>query len=30
VDGDIGSTTFGQAISAAPARILQGALKLSF
>lgn len=30
VDGDIGSSTFGQAISAAPARILQAALKLSF
>jgi len=30
VDGDIGSTTFGQVISAAPPRILQGALKFSF
>jgi hypothetical protein len=30
VDGDIGSSTFGQAISAAPPRILQAALKLSF
>jgi hypothetical protein len=30
VDGDIGSSTFGEAISAAPARILQGALKLNF
>ena len=30
VDGDIGSSTFGQAISASPARILQGALKFSF
>ena len=30
VDGDIGSTTFGQVISAASARILQGALKFSF
>ena len=30
VDGDIGSSTFGQAISAAPPRILQGALKLAF
>ncbi|AXC12865.1 Oar protein [Acidisarcina polymorpha] len=30
VDGDIGSTTFGQAISAAPARVLQGAVKFSF
>ena len=30
VDGNIGSSTFGQAISASPARILQGALKLSF
>ena len=30
VDGDIGSSTFGQAISAAPPRILQGALKLNF
>jgi hypothetical protein len=30
VDGNIGSSTFGQAISASHARILQGALKLSF
>jgi Carboxypeptidase regulatory-like domain/TonB dependent receptor len=30
VDGDIGSSTFGQAISAAPPRILQGALKFNF
>jgi len=30
VDGDIGSSTFGQAISAAAPRIMQGALKLSF
>jgi hypothetical protein len=30
VDGDIGSSTFGRAISAAPPRILQGALKFSF
>ncbi len=30
VDGNIGDSTFGNAISAAPARILQGALKLSF
>jgi hypothetical protein len=30
VDGDIGSSTFGSAISAAPPRILQGALKYSF
>ncbi|WP_158822583.1 TonB-dependent receptor [Granulicella sp. S156] len=30
VDGDIGSSTFGQAISAAQPRIMQGALKLSF
>jgi len=30
VDGNIGSSTFGQAISAASPRILQGALKLSF
>jgi Carboxypeptidase regulatory-like domain/TonB dependent receptor len=30
VDGDIGSSTFGQAISAAPPRILQGALKFAF
>lgn len=30
VDGDIGSTTFGDVISAAAPRILQGALKLSF
>jgi len=30
VDGNIGSSTFGQAISAAPPRILQGALKFNF
>ena len=30
VDGNIGSKTFGQVISAAPPRILQGALKFSF
>ena len=30
VDGDIGSTTFGNAVSAAPPRILQGALKFNF
>ncbi len=30
VDGDIGSSTFGQAISALPARILQGAMKFNF
>jgi len=30
IDGNIGSSTFGQAISAAPPRILQGALKLNF
>jgi len=30
VDGNIGSSTFGQAISAASPRILQGALKFSF
>jgi hypothetical protein len=30
VDGDIGSNTFGQAISAAPPRILQAAMKFSF
>jgi hypothetical protein len=30
VDGDIGSPTFGNAISAAPPRILQGALKFTF
>jgi len=30
VDGDIGSSTFGQAISAAAPRILQAALKFSF
>lgn len=30
VDGDIGSSTFGNAISAAPPRILQGAVKFSF
>lgn len=30
VDGNIGSATFGQAISAAPPRILQAALKLNF
>lgn len=30
VDGNIGSTTFGKAISAAPPRILQAAFKFSF
>jgi hypothetical protein len=30
VDGDIGSSTFGQAISAAPPRIMQGAVKFNF
>jgi hypothetical protein len=30
VDGNIGSSTFGQAISSAPPRILQGALKINF
>ncbi len=30
IDGDIGSSTFGNAISAAPPRILQGAVKFSF
>jgi hypothetical protein len=30
VDGDIGSSTFGDAISAAPARVLQGAIKFLF
>jgi hypothetical protein len=30
VDGDIGSSTFGSAISAASPRILQGALKFNF
>ena len=30
IDGDIGSSTFGNAISAAAPRILQGALKLNF
>jgi hypothetical protein len=30
VDGDIGSSTFGEVISAAPPRILQGALKFTF
>jgi len=30
IDGNIGSSTFGSAISAAPPRILQGALKLNF
>jgi hypothetical protein len=30
VDGNIGSTTFGNAISAASPRILQGALKFNF
>jgi hypothetical protein len=30
VDGNIGSSTFGDAISAAPPRILQGALKFNF
>ena len=30
VDGDIGSSTFGDVISAAAPRILQGALKFTF
>jgi hypothetical protein len=30
VDGDIGSSTFGNVVSAAPPRILQGALKFTF
>ena len=30
VDGNIGSSTFGHVISAAPPRILQGALKFNF
>ncbi len=30
IDGNIGSSTFGSAISAAPPRILQGAVKFSF
>jgi len=30
IDGNIGSSTFGNAISAAPPRILQGALKFNF
>jgi hypothetical protein len=30
IDGNIGSSTFGNAISAAPPRILQGAVKISF
>jgi hypothetical protein len=30
VDGDIGSSTFGNVVSAAPPRILQGALKFNF
>jgi hypothetical protein len=30
VDGNIGSSIFGNAISAAPPRVLQGALKFSF
>ena len=30
VDGNIGDTTYGQVINAAPPRILQGALKFSF
>jgi hypothetical protein len=30
IDGDIGSSTFGQVISAAPPRILQGAVKFNF
>jgi hypothetical protein len=30
VDGNIGSSTFGAAIGAAPPRILQGALKFNF
>jgi hypothetical protein len=30
IDGNIGSSTFGDAISAAPPRIMQGALKMNF
>jgi hypothetical protein len=30
VDGNIGSSTFGNAISASPPRIMQGALKFNF
>jgi hypothetical protein len=30
VDGNIGSTTFGNVINAAPSRVLQGALKFNF
>jgi hypothetical protein len=30
VDGNVGSSTFGNAISAAPPRILQAALKFTF
>jgi hypothetical protein len=30
VDGDIGSSTFGKVISAAPGRVLQAAMKFSF
>jgi hypothetical protein len=30
VDGNIGSSTFGNVISAAPPRILQGAMKFNF
>jgi hypothetical protein len=30
VDGDIGSSTFGRAISTAAPRIMQGAVKLNF
>jgi hypothetical protein len=30
VDGDVGSATFGNVVSAAPPRILQGAVKLVF
>jgi hypothetical protein len=30
VDGDVGSSTFGDVISAAAPRILQGALKFTF
>jgi hypothetical protein len=30
VDGDIGSSTFGRVVSAAPPRILQVALKFNF
>jgi hypothetical protein len=30
IDGNIGSSTFGDAISAAPPRIMQGAIKFNF